>query len=274
MAIKRRPWAVEEIAELKKLATSETWEEIGKRLNRHPDEARRKANKLKFYKKNISKANPNLDGSLYAYSQKYGIRKTTETFKVSIDRVKNARRRFSAKLKRNRKYLEGDGLKKFQERCKAVALSNGIGFLLEDFINYAVVKVLEGRYTGDVKFILGDFIATFLGRSTVSDRLKAIRYAEHNALKIVEDEDFEDRDSITVMEKEQESKDILMLRASIRITDLKMHERATLILMSQYGCTLNEVGDVLGMSLDSVLLYRLSGIKKVKKYIRMNKDGA
>jgi len=239
-----RVWTDEELSVLKDLVQTHTWKQIGEHFNCHPDAARLKAKTLGLRKKILVKAKTAEDNELFNYSEEHGIIAAAARYQVSKDQVKNARRRVQERRKEAHEQMDGEYFYKFRNICMKTARNKNFAHLAEDFADWAVLKVLEGRSTRNTEFLIADYIRGIFGKVGNTGNLE--RRAEHNAKGIVEDYD-EDGLSITVAAPQNENKEGILFAILDELRQSGV-ERAVFLMFYRDGMSQEIIGKYFGFS--------------------------
>lgn len=138
-------WSKEKISELRALVKTHTWQQIAAHFGVGERSLRKKAKELGVRKYILNKADSGKDLRVNRFSEEHGVRKASEYYKMTVDEVKNSRKRVRAKRERINQVFTQKRFEKFRGKCYAVAQSLDFDHEAEDFASWAMVATLEGR---------------------------------------------------------------------------------------------------------------------------------
>lgn len=237
-----RKWTDEELADLRRMVKTHTWEEIGAHIGCSERTARAKANALGLRKYILHMTDPRQDQKLHAHSEQHGIQSTAEKFGVSTDHVKQARRRIHNKRREiTDMFSDPERARRFRFACYKQARAMGIGYDAEEFAGWAIIKTLEGRNT-TIKNLCLDYIREEFGRedSGSNEVREAIRWA----MPLKEDPDPE-VPGVVVASTERKRSQLFAVADKL---GLDLRHRTLFLLHYREGLYLEEAAMYLGVS--------------------------
>lgn len=158
-----KPWTPEEIKLLKGLVKTHTYEQMAEIFKRSADAIRWKVHKLSLRKYILHKTSSARNLEIFTTSERIGVRKTAAKFRISVDAVKNARRRVLKIRAQVKEDMTPDRFNKIRFRCFRVASQMGFGSEAEEFAGWVIVKLLEGR-DASIENLAKDYLEALLVR--------------------------------------------------------------------------------------------------------------
>lgn len=252
-----KPWTQEEIKQLRELVKTHTYEQMAGVLGHTPDSCRAKARSLKLRKYILHRANHHQDVVIHTYAKRYGVKRAAKHFKISRDSVKNAGKRIRARQAEIRQRFDGVRFDHFRAGCAKEARDRGVGHLAEDFIGWAIVKVLEGRQTS-IKNLCLDFIREEVYNDKLDKDSRQVQNAIYNAVPVVEERE-EDEPGHTPAAATSKPRSDAIFRLADKLK-LKKRDRLVFLLYWREDLSQEEIGLYLGVTMSRVcqLLSRIT----------------
>lgn len=243
----KKPWTQEEIEQLKLLAQKNTTPKICEILGRSHDEVR-----YQLRKNGISTHVPwerafEELSAIYRYSDNHGCKEAAKHFGLSVEVVKNIRRRYMKEVKKFGQSISEGALQRLRKLAMAYAGSKGRAEYAEDFASYCTIYRLTHRSL-NLEWAFVNFLRETFGNTRTGSGSLETRSNLHGIP--ISEEPFNEDGSpagIQIEDTEQGGDSIAALRLADEL-HLKEIDRAIFILYFHFGFLQREIGQVFGIS--------------------------
>lgn len=191
-----------------------------------------------------AKSDSATDLRIFSYSETYGVAKAALHYSITIDMVKNARRRVREKRATIAKSFTSEEHEMFRKACYGAAYSVNLKHEAEDFASWAIIKRLEGRSATPKQFVL-DYLREQYGNGKDHPK-KQSRWAT----PIKEDTDPETEGVVVAAKDDAPTYGRLFAMADLLKLDLK--KRVIFLLYYKDGYEASEIAHYIGVAKPSV----------------------
>lgn len=240
-----RQWSEEELVQLREMVKTKTWAEMAQHFNCHEKTVRAKMHELGLRKTILNKADSAHDLRVSAFSHDHGVRAAANHFDMSIDEVKNSRRRVRERREQVCQEMTREKYEKFRKACYYAAHGKGMYHeKADDFVGWAMVKLLEGRSNPIPKYLIGEYIGELIGKkdSPNSAVRQAMAYAKHIT------EEYDEDDPGVILAAPEASDFDNRLFAMADALELSVKQRLIFLLHYRDGMGQEELGKYFGFS--------------------------